>query len=36
MKLLEDNMREIVGEPGVLVHACNPRTWEVKAGGSQV
>jgi hypothetical protein len=22
--------------PGVVVHACNPSTWEAEAGGSQV
>jgi hypothetical protein len=23
-------------QPGVVVHTCNPGTWEVEAGGSQV
>ena len=23
-------------EPGLVVHACNPRTWEAETGGSQV
>jgi hypothetical protein len=28
--------QDINQKPGIVVHACNPSTWEAEAGGSQV